>query len=477
MNAETELSHSQALVERMRSIADEDIPASACNAAQVLLLDTMACALAGRQAPGIQEVLTSVCDWGGKAEASVLFSDAPRLPMPNAAFANSAIIHALDFDDVYTPGELHLTSVIVPAVWAAGEVANADGRRALAAMVLGIEMAARIGVAERGRRRSGGFLPTALAGGFGAVVAAARLLDLTLDETIHAIGINYAQAAGNRQALLDASLTKRLQPAFAVRSALWGVTLARAGITGPVRIFEGDAGYFKLFMNGDVPDRGEWMASPEGFAVEQVSTKRYPSCGACHAVQIAAERLREEEGLTPDDIERVETFGIPPLVAEPFRLKDNPQVSAQFSGAWAVAHTLLRGPATLADYTDDAVRGDREVIALTQQIKAVAAPEDLPAPPWPVNQYRDKYQGVVVYTRDGRRLLGYHAPCQVFSTRREETSWESAERKFRDCAQFAALGVERADAIVESIKQLSQAAELPDLKSPSREMAKGCSSA
>ena len=195
MNHKNETSYSRALTEQILTITDENIPASAYEAAKILLLDTMACALAGREAPGVEAVHSQLRAWGGKAEASVLFSNSPKLPMPNAAFTNSVMIHALDFDDIYMPGVLHITSVIVPAMLAAGEAAAATGRRALAAMILGIETAARIGVAERNRRRSGGFLPTSLVGGFGAVITAASLLGLTQDQTVHALGINYAQAA------------------------------------------------------------------------------------------------------------------------------------------------------------------------------------------------------------------------------------------------------------------------------------------
>ncbi len=352
--------HTSRLIEHIFGFGSGDLPPSAFEAAKILLLDTLGRALVGRRAPGVEAVIEQMCDWGGKPEAGIQFSDAPKLPMPNAAFANSAMIHALDLDDIFTPGTLHLTSVIVPVMLAAAEVCEANGRDLLAAMILGIEMAARIGVAEHSRRRSGGFLPSSLAGSFGAVVTAARLLGLTPGQAEQAMGINYAQISGNRQSLLDASLTKRLQPAFAVRSALWSTALAARGLTGPQRVFEGEAGYFKVYMNSDVPALGELLKPFDGFAVEHVSTKRYPSCGACHSVQIAAERLREEEILAPADIARVETFGIAPLVSEPFELKDNPQVAAQFSGAWAVAHTLLRGPAKLADHTDDAVRIARE---------------------------------------------------------------------------------------------------------------------
>ncbi len=450
------------LVKHILNRRSGDIPLSAYEAAKILLLDTIGCAVGGTAAPGVGVVIAQMRDWGGKPEASILFSDAPKLPMPNAAFANSTMIHALDFDDVYTPISLHLTSVVVPSMLAAADASGSSGRDALAAMILGIELAARIGEAEHSRRRSGGFLPSSLAGSFGAVVTAARLLGLSCEQTAHAIGINYAQISGNRQALLDASLTKRLQPAFAVRSALWAVLLAQSGITGPHRVFEGDAGYFKLYMNGEIPDVEEFLAPFETFAVEHVSTKRYPSCGACHSVQIAAERLREEENLDPKDIDCVEMFGVAPLVSEPFSLKDNPQVAAQFSGAWAVAHTLLRGPAKLADYTNEAVRGDRKVVALTRSIKAVQPPDDLPPPPL-VQRNRQgngtpntKYQGVIVHTCGGRRLMRVQAPCQTFPP--GPGSWGDAEKKVRECAAFAGLSPEKVEPMIDKIKK-SECAE------------------
>ncbi|MCF7838417.1 MAG: MmgE/PrpD family protein [Candidatus Marinimicrobia bacterium] len=461
MKTNADMTHTQKLTRHILAFTNEDIPASAYDAATRLLLDTLGCALAGRRAPGVEAVIEQMRDWGGKPEASLLFGEPGKLPMPNAAFANSALIHAQDLDDVFTPGTaLHLTSVIVPVMLAAAEASEASGREALAAMILGIETAARIGVVGSSRQRSGGFLPSTLVGSFGAVVTAARLLGLSHEQTVHALGINYAQISGNRQALLDASLTKRLQPACAARSALWATALAARGITGPQRVSEGEAGYFTLYMNGEIPDAAEFLKPFDAFAIEYVSTKRYPSCGACHSVQIAAERLREEEHLEPANIARVESFGIAPLVAEPFDLRDNPQVAAQFSGAWAVAHTLLRGPATLADYTDAAVRNDREVCELTRAIKPVPAPADLPPPPelHPLLEGQDakaRRQGVIVYTRDGRRLMRSQAPCETFPL--HPAPWAETEAKFNDCAAFANLAPAQAAVLITQVKSIEVA--------------------
>ncbi|MBS3763561.1 MAG: MmgE/PrpD family protein, partial [Planctomycetes bacterium] len=322
-----------------------DIPSSAYEAAKKLLLDATGCAIAGQQEPGVRQAVEQAEAWGGKEEATII-GRGTKVPAPNAVFANAAMTHALDYDDVYIPGTLHITSIIVPIMLAAQEMSETSGKKALAAMIMGIEVAGRLSMAERGRRRGMGFLPTSLAGSFGAVLTVARLLRLDRRECVNAMGINYAQVSGNRQALLDSTLTKRMQPGFAARSALWSTTMAARGVTGPERALDGEAGYFSVYMNGDAPEAEELTKEREWLQVERVAIKRWPSCGACHHAQAAAEKLREEEDLRPEQIAGVELFGCGPggLVGNPFRIGENPQVDAQFSVAWGVAHTLLRGP-------------------------------------------------------------------------------------------------------------------------------------
>ena len=419
----------------------ENISDNAYRAAEKLLLDSLGCAMAAHDAPGIQAVTDQVIEWGGKNEAS-LFLSSETAPAPNAAFVNSAMIHALDYDDVHIPGLIHITSIVVPAMLATGEMAGASGKNALAAMITGIEVAARLAMAETRRRRSAGFLPSSLAGGFGGVATAARLLGLNREQTVNALGINYAQAAGNRQALLDLTLTKRLQPAFAVRSAIWSVALARRGVTGPEKSLEGEAGYFKLFMNGEIPAAEEFLTDREQKEVERVALKRYPSCGGCHHVQIAAERLAVREKLGPEKIARVELFGCGPggLVGNPFRLGSNPQVAAQFSAAWAAAFALLRGKAKLADYTNRAVTEDKQVVDLAGRITYTAVPDDVPrASEMPADYPKghDSPHGLILHTTDGRRLTACQYPFETFAP--GNMSFEETVEKFKDCAEFSGI--------------------------------------
>jgi 2-methylcitrate dehydratase PrpD len=447
------------------------ITPAAYAAAKKMLLDTLGCALAGHREPGVAESAAQMAEWGGKPEASILLHGVSA-PAPNAAFANSVMIHALDYDDVYMPpGALHITSIVVPAMLAAAEMGTATGREALAAMIMGIEVAGRLGIVERDHRRSSAFLPSSIDGGFGAVVTAARLLGLTADQCADAMGINYAQAAGNRQALHDMTLTKRIQPALAVRSAMWAVALARRGITGPRRALEGKSGFFAAYLNGDIPEPEALVRPKDWYEVENTAIKRYTSCGACHPCQEAAEILAREERLDPNDIERVEIFPLTVrdgLVGKPFEIGRNPQVDAQFSVTYAVAFALLRGTPRIEDFTEEAVLAHTDVAELARRIgyteTPAEAPKQLVESPPDYAPYAVIPNGVIVHTRDGRRLTRARCPAQTFEAL--SVTFDDVVPKYKACAAYSGVcDAARTEAILTAVRDLDAAPSIDALLS------------
>lgn len=454
------------------------------DAAKLMLIDALGCAMAGWQADGCQAVIQQMCHWGGRGEANILFSG-DAMPAPNAAFANSTLIHAQDLDDIYIPGTLHISSIVVPAMLAASQMSHANGKATLDALAMGVEIAARIENAGRDHRRGQGFLPSSLAGSFGGVITAATLLRLTAKQCMHAMGINYAQLAGNRQALYDSSLTKRMQPAMAVRSAIWSTQLAQRGLTGPHMALEGNAGYYQLYLDMPTPPTSKILTSPtDAMEIQRVAYKRYPSCGASHPAQMATEQLVVEEKIKPHEITRIQIFGQAPggIVSRPFIIGSNPQVDAQFSVAWAVAHTLLRGKATLEDYRSERVAADKQVIALAQTVTYTDMPNDLP-PELPIpqgyNKYNVQWQGLIVTTHDGRRLMRYYCPAVTFAP--GNFNQDQIIEKFKQCADFSGICSDiQAQTIVNHILSLDQAADLSPLLAslclPSRTTTQGTSS-
>jgi 2-methylcitrate dehydratase PrpD len=445
----------------------KDISDNAWESARILLLDALGCALAGWQADGCKDVIDQMQYWGGREEASLLVLG-DKLPMPNAAFANSVLVHAQDLDDVHIPGTLHISSIVVPTMLAAAQCANTTGRDALLALIMGVEIAARIEVPGHRFRRGEGFLPSSLAGSFGGVMTAARLLGLSTEQCAEAMGINYAQLSGNRQALYDSTLSKRMQPAFAARSAIWSTVLAQRNLTGARYALEGSAGYYKLYLNmPEEPKSGQLTLPQDQWEIERVSYKRYASCGANHHCQYSAQQIHDEEKITMDQIQEVAIFGIQAggIVSRPFEIGKNPQVDAQFSVAWSVAHSLLRGQATMKDYRSENVVADQQVIELAKKVIYIKPPVDLPEKVALPKDYAPgmvNWHGVLVTLKNGRKIMRCCAPATTFAP--GNLSWDQAVAKFKQSADYSEIcSASQAQLIIDNVQSLDQADDLSSL--------------
>ncbi|GAA4322407.1 MmgE/PrpD family protein [Pigmentiphaga soli] len=338
------------------------LPAAVVERAKALMLDTLAVAWAGRDAPGAPEAHGLLAADGGKAESTV-WGYGGRLPASSAAFLNSLFGAALDYDAVNT---VHADVCVLPAALAIAERQRVDGKAFLAAYVAGADLAARLGGALTGRHK--GWFTTSIYGVFGAAAACARLLGLDAAATAHAFGIALSQASGTQQANIEQALTKRLQSAFAARAGAFSALLAGRGVSAPREAFEGRFGLFQLYQEGDPGKVFEGLG--ERFALAQTNFKKYPICACSHAALDAAFSLIREYGLTAGDVTAVEVIHSPlmhRLVGAPFDPSSNPQVAAQFSVRYALASALLRGHVDLDDIQEDAVL-DPAVRAFTQRI-------------------------------------------------------------------------------------------------------------
>ncbi|MEW6358824.1 MAG: MmgE/PrpD family protein [Planctomycetota bacterium] len=455
----------RSLAELALNTKADDIPDRACDAGKKMILDTIGVTIAGYNSGGVREVVDQMRDWGGKPEATLLIYGG-KFPSPNAAFANSAMAHALDFDQVHKPSSLHIMVSVLPVALAAGEMARASGKDVLAALILGVEAAARLGVAfakqkPKAAYNTGGFLPSSVVGGFGITAAACRLLGMNLEQTVNAMGISYAQASGNRQALFDKTLTKRLQPAFAARSALWAAMLARRGVTGPPNAIEGRAGLFSVYRNAD-PCPIEALTGPRDFyEIERDSVKHYPVCGG--TMIDAAVRLGQQRKFVANEIEQLEIYlggSSQGLTTGPFVIGPNPQANAQFNSAYHAALGVLRGHARAADFTDAQVLADKEVTELAKRVvlrtempeaSPPATPKagDAPAPhKWSADA--SKVEGVKVTLKTGEVFTNFRNTREALGP--DTMTLDDVIRKFHELADFSGIcPKEKADAIRQGV--------------------------
>jgi len=121
-----------------------DLPREVIEVTKKEVLDLLGVSLAGFTAPGVQELLELVRDWGGKRESSIICCK-QKVPAPMAAQVNATMGHALDYDDVHDPAVLHPGVVIIPTCMAVAErKGGVSGREFITAVVLGVDMLCRM---------------------------------------------------------------------------------------------------------------------------------------------------------------------------------------------------------------------------------------------------------------------------------------------------------------------------------------------
>ena len=113
-----------------------------------------------------------------------------------AALANGATGHALDYDDTHFLFVGHPTSSALPTALALGEELELSIEDLLLAYMAGVEVSTRIGHILGYSHYNAGFHQTATSGSFGATIVASKLLNLSEDQTINALGLVSTRASG-----------------------------------------------------------------------------------------------------------------------------------------------------------------------------------------------------------------------------------------------------------------------------------------
>jgi len=229
-----------------------DLPAAAMHACRRRIADTLACGIAAYDAEPSRIARALALRAEVDAGARVLGTGRRALP-ELAAFANAAMTRYLDGNDCFPGGGGHPSGVIAP-VLAAAQVAGADGREVIAAIIVGYEIHRALHESLRVMTHG---LDHALYPAIAAAAATAKILRLDLGRTINAISLatvaNLPLAVNRRGRL---SMWKGVAEANAVRNGLFAALLAQAGMTGPERPFDGALGLANLVGPVDVARLG-----------------------------------------------------------------------------------------------------------------------------------------------------------------------------------------------------------------------------
>ena len=298
---------SRQLAERIAAFRYQDLPPDVVTHAKLYLLDTLGAMLVASapKYPASRIIMKFVSELGGVTESS-LVGQGRKTSCVNAALANGTLGYYCDVEPHHVGAILHGLAVVVPASLAVGEKQRADGKRLLAAMVLGVEVAARVSYAfDPVALYDRGFHPSAVCGAFGAAAAAGHLFRLNPERQAVALGLAMQQACGLLAWANDPTEHSRpLNPGLAARNGVTAACLARLGFGGPPTPFEGKYDAFTAFSGSANPDAllEGWG---EHFHLPEFAYKLYSSCAFTHPGLDALLGLAADEKLAAADVERI----------------------------------------------------------------------------------------------------------------------------------------------------------------------------
>src|SRR5450631_4088583 len=193
---------------------------------------------------------------GGQGRAAVLFRP-QRRDAVRAAFLNATYAGSIDADDTHVGSMLHPGSIVFSAALALANEVDANGKDFIAAVAAGYEAMIRIGLSIQPTHFRRGFQSTSTCGGFGAAVAASRLLFAgTADADRHiaeAIGIVASFSGCLTQFYQSGSTVKRIHAARAAENGVTAALLVAEGFSGPTDIIEGSNGFARAYADAFEP--------------------------------------------------------------------------------------------------------------------------------------------------------------------------------------------------------------------------------
>ncbi len=436
----------------------EDLPQHTRDMAKRCLLDGVGVSLA---ATGLANVcrpfIELAVEQGGRSESTV-FATGLRVPAAMAAFANGALAHALDFEDAHDKALLHPNAPTIPAVLAVCEAFGPiDGKELITALVLGCDVACRLSLALRVPLDEYGWYPPPLIAAFGATAATGRLLRLDEQQLIDAFSLTLCQATCSAELKFSPhSDIRAVRDAFPAQIAVTLALLARKGVRGFDRPFDGRAGFFALYARGAFAPEVLTQSLGERFEIDEIAFKPWPSCRGTHVYIEAAAQLARDHRIDPSDIASVHLIGsrLNLMLAEPVAQKRVPAtaIDAKFSLPFTVATALCRGTVTLDDFTDHALH-DAAVLDLASCVHYEADPARASTGP-------DVLRGSVELRLNNGQRVQLEIDQPAGSPGRPATD-AALIAKFRDCSQRARSqpGAATIDAWIEQILALETCAD------------------
>src|SRR2546423_7778766 len=439
------------LAEYACSLNFEDLSKDVAHEVKRRVIDSLGCALgAWNEEPCA--IARSVASEFSARNGSTIIGTKHKAPPDWAAFANGCCIRYFDYNDTYLSKEPAHPSDNISAALAVAESMGASGPELITAIALAYEVQCRLCDAASIRARGWDHVTY---GAFSTALACAHLMRLDPEKTRHAVNIAGVAGAAMRQARAgELSHWKGVAFANAARHGVYSALLARAGMTGPGPIFEGQMGFEKQLgvSLGNVGEKFKGAPS----MILKTSIKYWPAEYHSQSAIEAALFLRKQIG-TGVEVKSMtiesHDASVDIIGSEPEKWKPETRETADHSLPYITAIALIDGEVTERQFQPERFM-DPKIWKFLENVK-VERNAELSA------MYPGAVANIVhVDLADGRRLtkrvdypLG-HAKNPLKDS--------EVEGKFNSLV-VPALGEERAKQIVDLVWKLDEAKNVDEL--------------
>jgi len=340
----------------------EELPATVQEKARMCLVDNLGATLAGTRTR-ISHICAEYAHVTWPSDKATILLNNKEASAVGAAFANAAAANGIDSDDGLQYAYGHGGAQIFPAALAVAEARDLSCRRFLAGMVVGYEVAHRMGRCWHDDHDV--YQACGSWGSVASAAAAANLMDLTTKQTWHTLGISDYQAP-NLPMMRDID-----HPAMVKHGIYWGAMtgvmsaeMAARGFTGIPSLL-GEEKYRDWVM-----DIGEHYIMVNGVSWKM---KDYACCGWAHAAIEGAHELVQTHAIELDDIQRIVVEAFHETVRLGTKLPTTTE-EAQFNLAWPVAAMLVDGEVGPHQMLEHRLN-DARIQALAQRVEVIESEE------------------------------------------------------------------------------------------------------
>jgi 2-methylcitrate dehydratase PrpD len=415
---EKTLSETRTLASYLINSRIDDIPADIQHESRRSLLNYIGCAVGGGREPSVEILLGAMQPFFGKPTAGIL-ARTERMDPLHAALMNGMTSHVFEYDDTLPKNYIHPSPPLASALFAYATANRVTGKDFIHAYLLGFETEARIGNAIYPAHYEAGWHITSTAGVFGAAAAIGKLLGLSVEQMIWALGIAATQASGLRENF--GYMAKYFHAGHAAKNGYASAILAKSNFTAGPHSLEGPRGFAAVTAaKFDLSKITNGLGTE--FQIRDNAYKPYPCGLVVHPTIDGCIELHHAHHPAPADIKSVRVR-VAPLVLDLCNKKD---ITRGLEGKYSIYHStalgLVRGKAGLQEYTDAAVN-DPAVKQVRERVIAVSDAS-----------ITEDQSHIEVELVDGRKLVKF-VEESIGNLRRPLTD-KQLEDKLRDQASF-----------------------------------------